>query len=108
MLRPMDSSYQQLKQLVLEHLPLAKDAIHIYIGIVCLTLSVLLLRQPLGSFRALILGLLVSLGMEVMDLRDNRNYPQLMRWLGSLRDVANTNLAPLIVVLLARRRRKQG
>jgi hypothetical protein len=45
--------------------------------------------------------------MEVMDLRDNRNYPQLVRWLGSLRDVANTNLVPLIVVLLTKRRRKE-
>jgi Na+-translocating ferredoxin:NAD+ oxidoreductase RnfA subunit len=103
----MDSSYQQLKQMVLEHLPLAKDAIHIYIGIACLALSVLLLRQPLASLRALALGLAVSVAMEVMDLRDNRNYPQLVRWLGSLRDVANTNLVPLIVVLLAKRRRKE-
>lgn len=104
----MDSSYQHLKQLVLEHLPLAKDAIHIYIGVACLALSVLLLRQPMGSFRALVLGFLVSLGMEVMDLRNNRDYPQLMRWLGSLRDVINTNLVPLVFVLLSRRRRKGG
>ena len=101
----MDSTYQQLKQLVLDYLPLAKDAIHIYIGFACLVLSVILLRIPLSSLKSLILGFAVSLGMEAMDLRDNRDYPQVVRWLGSLRDVVNTNLIPLVVVLLSKTRR---
>lgn len=100
----MSSSYQQLKQLALEYLPLPKDAIHIYVGFLCLAVSVLLLRQELTSYRALLLGVLVSLGMEVLDLRDNRDYPQLMRWVGAARDLVNTNLIPVVVVLLARRR----
>lgn len=97
-------TYQGLKLRVLSILPLAKDAIHVYIGFGCWAATLLLLRLPLGSGRALIPGFLVSLGMEYFDLRDNLRANGRLLWADSLKDVVNTNLIPLAIVLLARLR----
>ncbi len=43
------SAYQGLKLRVLSIVPLAKDAIHVYIGFGCYAGTVLLFRLPLGS-----------------------------------------------------------
>ena len=96
------SAYQSLKLRVLSIVPLAKDAIHVYIGVGCYAGTVLLFRLPLASGRALLPGFLVSLGMECFDLRDNLRAPGRLLWADSLKDIVNTNLIPLAVVLLAR------
>jgi hypothetical protein len=101
---PDTSTYQRVKLVVLSLVPLTKDAVHVYIGCGCLLGAAALLRWPLSSFRVLVPGLLVSLAMEVVDLRDGLREDNLN--LGaSLHDLVNTNLIPLIVVWLARRRR---
>jgi hypothetical protein len=92
----MSSDYQMFKLWWLAVLPLAKDAIHIYIGFLCLLVSLIVLRLKLSTFRVLILGLLVSIAMEVLDLRDGYSLRE------SARDVANTNLIPFVLVLLTR------
>ena len=98
------SAYQSLKLRVLSILPLAKDAIHVYIGFGCYAGTVVLFRLPLGSGRALVPGFLVSLGMEYFDLRDNLRAHGRVLWADSLKDILNTNLVPLAVVLVARLR----
>ena len=92
----MQSDYQIFKLGWLAVLPLTKDAIHIYIGFVCLLVALILFRRSLTSYTALVPGLLVSLALEVLDLRDG------FGWLASLKDVVNTNLIPFVLVLLAR------
>ena len=92
----MQSKYQIFKLGWLAVLPLTKDAIHIYIGFLCLLVALILFRRSLSSYTALIPGLVVSLAMEVFDLRDGYD------WLASLKDVINTNLMPFVLVLLAR------
>ncbi|MES1244190.1 MAG: hypothetical protein ABUT39_21475 [Acidobacteriota bacterium] len=92
----MKSNYQMFKLWWVSVLPLAKDAIHIYIGFLCLFLALVLFRRKLGSFTALIPGLLVALAMEAFDLRDGYG------WMESLKDVINTNLLPFLLVLLTR------
>ncbi|HEY2942957.1 MAG TPA: hypothetical protein VGN09_11055 [Vicinamibacteria bacterium] len=99
---PGTSAYQGLKLRLLSLLPLAKDAIHVYIGVGGYAGTVLLFRLPLGSGRALVPGFLVSLGMEYFDLRDNLRANGHLLWADSLKDIVNTNLIPLAVVLLAR------
>ena len=61
------SGYQLLKLHFLQAVPLAKDAVHIYIGFACLLLALLVLRRPLRSWWALFPGLLVALGMELFE-----------------------------------------
>lgn len=92
----MQSDYQLFKLGWLAVLPLTKDAIHIYIGFLCLLVALILFRRRLTSFWALAPGLLVSLVMEAFDLRDGYG------WLASLKDLVNTNLIPFVLVLLAR------
>ncbi len=92
----MKSNYQLFKLWWVSVLPLTKDAIHIYVGFLCLLGSVIVLRRRLSSFAALLPGFLLSLLMEYFDLRDG------FGWAASLHDVVNTNLMPLVLVLLAR------
>jgi hypothetical protein len=98
------SAYQLLKLRFLAVVPLAKDAAHIYIGFACFLLAVTLLRIDAGSLRALLPGLVVSLLLEIPDLRDGLVSTGHLRWAASLKDVVNTNLIPLVLVLLFRLR----
>ena len=100
----MRSPYQQLKNQILSIIGFSKDAIHIYIGVGCLLLSILVLRLPPSAYRALILGLVVSFAMEALDLRDNVRYRETTRALASVHDLLNTNLLPFLIVLALRLR----
>jgi hypothetical protein len=92
----MKSNYQLFKLWFLAAVPLTKDAIHVYIGFLCLLAALIILRRRLTSYQALIPGLLVSIAMEVFDLRDGYG------WTASVHDLVNTNLMPLVLVTLAR------
>jgi hypothetical protein len=98
------SAYQLLKLKVLHVVPLAKDAVHIYIGFACLLLAVTVLRIRPTSFKAVLPGLVVSLAMEISDIRDELVYNGHVLWAASLKDVVNTNLIPLLLVALLRTR----
>jgi len=92
----MKSNYQLLKLWLLAALPLTKDAIHVYIGFLCLLGALIVLRRRLTSYQALLPGLLISVTMEVFDLRDGYG------WTASVHDLINTNLMPFVLVTLAR------
>jgi hypothetical protein len=92
----MNSSYQIFKLGWLAVLPLTKDAIHVYIGFLCLLVALILFRRKLSSFTALLPGLLFACVLEVFDLRDG------FGWMESVKDIVNTNLMPFVLVLLAR------
>jgi hypothetical protein len=96
------SAYQLLKLKVLSVVPLAKDAAHIYIGFACFLLAVIVLRIRPASFKAVLPGLIVSVLMEVPDLRDGLASTGQWRWAASLKDVVNTNLIPIALVALFR------
>ena len=92
----MKSGYQLFKLWLLAAVPLTKDAIHVYIGFLCLVFALVALRRKLTSFWALVPGILLSLMMEYFDLRDG------FGWAASAKDLVNTNLIPLLLILLAR------
>src|SRR5439155_2068775 len=98
------SAYQLLKLKVLSVVPLSKDAAHIYVGFACFVMATLLLRIRPASLKAVLPGLVVSLLMEVPDLRDGLVSTGHVRWAASLKDVANTNLIPVLLVMLFRSR----
>jgi hypothetical protein len=100
------SAYQLLKLKILSVVPLAKDAAHIYIGFACFVLAVTILRIRPTSFKAVLPGLVVSLLMEVPDLRDGLVSTGHLRWAASLKDVVNTSLIPLLLVALFRSRER--
>lgn len=94
----MRSDYQIFKLWWLAVLPLTKDAIHVYIGFLCLLIALIVFRRRLTSYWAVVPGLVVSVLMEVLDLRDGYN------WVASAKDLVNTNLIPVVLVTLARLR----
>jgi hypothetical protein len=96
------SKYQLFKLRVLEAIPVSKDAAHIYVGMGCLLLAVLIFRAPLRSYWALLPGLIAALTMEVFDLRDDLASVGHFRWSASLKDVVNTTLLPFALVTIAR------
>jgi hypothetical protein len=96
------SEYQLFKLRVLHVIPITKDAAHIYVGMGCLFLALLVFRAPLRSYRALIPGLIAALAMEVFDLRDDQASLGHLRWSASLKDLINTNLLPFALVTGAR------
>jgi hypothetical protein len=94
----MRSDYQIFKLWWLAVLPLTKDAIHVYIGFLCLLIALIVFRRRLTSYWAIVPGLVVSVLMEILDLRDGYN------WVASAKDLVNTNLIPVVLVTLARLR----
>jgi hypothetical protein len=100
----MRSEFQLFKRQVLEVLPLSKDAIHMYIGVGCLLLSIFVLRLHPAGWSSLLLGFVVSIGLEALDLRDNVRYPLTVRIVESARDLLNTNLSPLLFMIATRLR----
>lgn len=100
---PTTSAYQRLKLQFLSLVHLSKDAVHVYIGVGCLLVTLLLLRGRV-RWKALLPGLLVSLAMEVVDLRDNWHDDHQLHWRASAHDILNTNAIPVVLVALLRRR----
>jgi hypothetical protein len=94
----MKSTYQLFKLWWLAVLPLTKDAIHLYIGFLCLLVALVVFRRRLSSYQALIPGFLLSLALEAFDLRDGYSVG------ASVHDIINTNLLPFVLVTLARLR----
>jgi hypothetical protein len=100
---PTTSPYQRFKIELLSVLHLSKDAIHVYIGVGCLLLAILLLRGRV-KWKALLPGLAVSLAMEAVDLSDEWRVAHRLAWRASVHDVLNTNAIPVVLVLFLRRR----
>jgi hypothetical protein len=96
------SFYQNLKISILQMIPLSKDAIHIYIGLIVFLISVHFLKRRFGLAYALLPPLVVSLAMEAWDLRDDYVYKGELAWENSLHDLFNTNTVPLIFYLYLR------
>jgi hypothetical protein len=96
------SWYQALKPVLLELLGLTKDAIHIHVGFFSLVLVLIVSKLKLSSWKILIPGFCLSLLMEIHDLRDDYVYGEALHFSASLHDLINTNLIPLVLVLMAK------
>ena len=96
------SLFQEYKLQIVQLFHLAKDAIHIYIGFACFMLAVALFRRSPRTVQALIPGLILSLMLEVMDLRDDLLSSGHLRWSASLKDIVNTSLIPVVLFMAAR------
>jgi hypothetical protein len=87
----------EIRHALLAVVPLTNDAIHVYIGMLCLLSTCLLMRRPLSWWPALVPGFLISVLIEVFDLAHGSH------WTWSLKDIINTNFWPIALVLLANR-----
>jgi hypothetical protein len=87
----------EIRTVLLAVVPLTNDAIHVYIGMLCLLSTCLLFRRSLAWWPALIPGFIVSVLIEIFDLTQGSH------WTWSLKDIVNTNFWPVTLVLLASR-----
>lgn len=85
-------------------LPLSKDAVHIYIGMIVFLAAVVLWKRGQIFWRCLIPVLLVAAGMEAFDLVDDWRSFGYLRWNASLHDFVNTSFWPVVIVLLVKLR----
>ncbi len=102
----ISSWYQDFKGVILAIIPLAKDAVHIYIGVGALLLTCLITRSPLSSTRSLIPGALLSVVMEGLDLAGDVSSPTGPMWGAYLHDLINTNLLPLLIMFTVKMSRR--
>ena len=96
------SPLQQAKLFIVDHLHLAKDALHIYVALALFLGSAALFRWPLKSWRPWLVVLAAALIGEAWDLRDSLAYGTRIELGGNLKDVLNTLFWPTVLMLLAR------
>jgi hypothetical protein len=99
------SPLQQAKWLLVEHLHLSKDSLHIYVAMSLFLGSAILLRWPLGNWKPWLLVLAAAIAGEAWDLRDSLVYDTRVYLLANLKDVLNTIFWPTVLMLLARHTR---
>ncbi|HEV2568793.1 hypothetical protein [Sphingomonas sp.] len=99
------SPLQNVKWMLVEHLHLSKDSLHIYVALTLFLGSAMLLRWPIKGWRPWLLVLAAALAGEAWDLRDSIVYGTRLYLLANLKDVLNTILWPTVLMLLARHTR---
>ena len=96
------SSFQEFKIYIVEMTNLSRDALHIYAGLLVFLTVAFLHHRQLRSYYAILLTLLVAVGAELMDARDDLiNYGH-WRIGASLHDVINTCFWPFVIWVSAK------
>lgn len=96
------STVQAAKLAVVAATGLAKDALHIYVGLAVFLLVLALWPGSRRTWRPLLIVLLVAVGGELLDLRDDLASLGYWRWSASLHDVLNTAFWPAVLSGLMR------
>lgn len=96
------SAYQSAKLVLMDATGLAKDALHIYVGLTLFLLTAALLRRPLSDWRPLAAVFLAALAGEIWDLIDTLAIDRAPRWRGNWKDIWNSLFWPVALFLLAR------
>ncbi len=97
------SAYQRFKLVVVGILGTSKDAIHIYVGVFALFLTILPSRKEPLSLRLLGPGFVLSVFMEILDMRDDWNLLGRVRPVASIHDLLNTNLIPVLIYVFLKK-----
>lgn len=96
-----ESFFQAAKLWLISYTGLAKDALHVHIGLLLFLGSALVFRWSLRSWKPWLVVVVAALAGEALDIRDTfaSDRPFLPR--GNLKDVWNTTLWPSVILLLA-------
>lgn len=100
-LAPHTSTYQGLKLLIGQVVPLERNTIHILIGLLIVAIALALSRA--GTIQrpliwALGASLLAGVAMEALDRRDDIAWLGYWRWSVSLADVLRTVSVPVLLI----------
>jgi len=96
------SAYQYLKLDLVAFTGLAKDALHIYVGLGVMFAAALIFRRPLSSPLPWLAVLAASCAGELLDMRDDLRTVGQWHWQGSVHDLWNTLFWPTVILVLAR------
>lgn len=96
------SAFQGFKHDLVQFAALSKDALHIYVGLAVFLVGAAIARKGLRSGFALLAVVVVAIGGEVLDLRDEIRDQHRLRLWASVHDLVNTCFWPLVLWLLAR------
>lgn len=94
--------FQELKTLIVDHVGLAKDALHVYVALFVFLLACRLFGWPASSFKPWLAVLVVAVLGEALDLRHTMAQGYSIRLDYHWTDLWNTMLVPTILVLVAR------
>ncbi len=96
------TSLQAGKQLVIDATGLAKDALHVHVGLLVFFAAALLLRWPLRSGKPWAAALAAALAGEIWDLTDIAASGAAFDFAPSWHDIWNTMVWPTMLTVLAR------
>lgn len=96
------SSLQTIKLWLVDNTHLAKDALHIYVGLILLLGSAALFRWPLRNWKPWVVVFAATLLGEAWDMIDRTRMGMAQFPSGNWKDVWNTLFWPTVLTLLAR------
>ncbi len=94
--------FQELKTLIVDHVGLAKDALHVYVALIVFLVVCRLFRWPASSWKPWLVVLAVAILGEALDLRHTLSMGYAVRFDYHWTDLWNTMLVPTVLVLVAR------
>lgn len=95
-------SLESGKQIIISVTDLAKDALHVHVGLLVFFAAALLLRWSLGSGKPWAAALVAALAGEIWDQASLVSSGAAPNLAPSWHDIWNTMLWPTIITLLAR------
>lgn len=96
------SAFQSMKLDIVHVASLAKDALHIYVGMTVYLIGAAIARSGLKAAWPIIAVAIVAAAGEALDARDDFRSLGHWRVLASVHDIINTLFWPLVLWLLAR------
>lgn len=98
----MSGGYQGFKIWLQGYVHLAKDALHVHVGLALFLGCALIFRWPLKSWKPWLVVLAAALAGEIWDLRDTLVRDAPLQLAGQAKDLVSTIAWPTILMLLAR------
>jgi hypothetical protein len=96
------STVQSIKLAIVSATGLSKDALHIYVGLAVFLTVALFSKKGFASWRPWLVVLVIAVGGELLDMRDDFVSLGYWRWRASAHDVVNTCFWPTVLLVLAR------
>lgn len=96
------SNFQELKIYIVNFTDLARDALHIYAGLLVFFIVAFCHHRQLKSKFAIWAVILIAVGCELFDARDDLINHGYWRVGASMHDIINTIFWPLVIWLMAR------
>ena len=103
---PETSTYQAFKIWLAGYVPIDRDLLHIIFGAGVLAIAVIGSGWRRGAVGAFVVTLVLAVGMEAIDRRDDIALTGTWRWGESVTDVIRTVLVPALAVAWLRLRRR--